>query len=39
MHHEINPAFGSVLVVLALFSVLLGVYQAPLMAWIATLHY
>jgi hypothetical protein len=29
----------AVLASLALISILLGFYQAPLMAWIATLHY
>jgi NADH-quinone oxidoreductase subunit N len=35
----INAPMAAVLAALAFSSVLLGLYQAPLMAWIATLHY
>lgn len=35
---EVNVVLGSVLTLLAFSSVLLGLYQAPLMAWIARLH-
>jgi NADH-quinone oxidoreductase subunit N len=35
----VNTPMAAVLASLALTSVLIGLYQAPLMAWIATLHY
>jgi NADH-quinone oxidoreductase subunit N len=35
---EVNPILGSLLTLLAFASVVFGLYQAPLMAWIARLH-